>query len=159
MYKKDRKLLAKDILEEFKTHKNITQTQVESIPAVEIGATRHTGVTKSRKIPILEILPSQCKPWKHHDRDQAWLCKEKCQDLITSISKNGQMEPGLVRILHDDPQYSYEIIYGVRRWYACSQIPNQKFLAKVSMQNDKQCMVLMHSENADSKDISEFETL
>lgn len=127
------------------------------IPAAElITGKQSTRNEKIRKIPIREIKPSLCKPWNYHNRDLAWLNENMCSDLISSIAKNGQMEPGLVREI-DDPKYKYEIIYGVRRWYACSQIPNQKFLAQVTDASDKECMILMHIENADSKDITEFE--
>ena len=109
------------------------------------------------KLATKEIDPKRCKPWKFHNRDGAWLTKERCFDLINSIQKNGQIEHVLVRQIKDDPNYDYEIIYGVRRWFACSQIPNQKLLAKVTEADDKTCMILMHTENSDSKDISEFE--
>ena len=104
-----------------------------------------------------EIEPTRCRPWKYHNRDIAWLTKERCQDLIDSIKKNGQSDPILVRKIENEPDYDYEIIYGVRRWFACSMIPNQKVLVKFTDADDRTCMVLMHIENADSKDISEFE--
>lgn len=112
---------------------------------------------KSIHLMMEEVDPARCKPWAYHNRDIAWLTKERCQDLIYSIKKNGQNDPILVRRIVGDPNYDYEIIYGVRRWFACSMIPNQKVLVKFTDADDKHCMVLMHIENADSKDISEFE--
>lgn len=109
------------------------------------------------EILIREINPERCRPWKYHNRDVAWLTRERCKDLIHSIQKNGQNEPSLVREIKDDPEYDFELIYGVRRWFACSEIPGQKLLAQVTNADDKNCMILMHSENACSKDISEFE--
>jgi len=111
----------------------------------------------SEEMRILEIDPARCKPWQFHNRDIAWLTKERCLDLMLSIQKNGQLEPALVRKIKDDPEYDFEIIYGVRRWFVCSQIPNQKLLARITSADDKTCMILMHTENADSKDISDFE--
>ena len=108
-------------------------------------------------VPLKRVDPARCKPWKYHNRDIAWLTKELCQDLMHSIKKYGQMDPALVRKIQDDPHYDHEIIYGVRRWYVCSQTPNQKLLVRVIDEDDKTCMLLMHTENADSKDISEFE--
>lgn len=106
---------------------------------------------------LIEIDPHQCKPWVYHNRDLAWLTPKGCEDLINSIQKNGQIEPILVRKLSGDPHYNWEIISGVRRWFACSQIPNQKLLASIVTADDKTCMILMHAENAHSKDISDFE--
>jgi ParB family chromosome partitioning protein len=107
--------------------------------------------------PIIEIDPHRAKPWRYHNRDAAWLNVEHCQDLICSIQRNNQLEPVLVRALKEDPNHDFEIIYGVRRWFACTQIPNRRLLVRVTEADDKTCMVLMHTENADSKDISEFE--
>ena len=101
--------------------------------------------------------PMRCTPWKYHNRDVAWLTRDRCLDLIVSIQKNGQIEPAIVRRINDDPRYDFEIICGVRRWFACSEVPHQKFLVCVTNADDKTCMILMHAENADSKDISEFE--
>ncbi len=110
-----------------------------------------------KTLKLLEVDPKRCKPWKYHNRDKAWLKTDLCSDLIASIQKNGQIEPALLRKIKGDPLYDYEIIFGVRRWFACNQIPEQKLLAYLTQSDDKTCMVLMHAENADSQDISEFE--
>jgi len=114
---------------------------------------------KGRIHPILliDIDPTQCKLWPYHNRDSAWLTKERCADLIQSIQRQGQQVPILVRPLVEDSDADYEIIYGVRRAFACAQIPNQSVIARITDLDDKSCMILMHSENANSKDISEFE--
>ncbi len=67
------------------------------------------------------------------------------------------MEPVIVRALTPGSEFSFEIISGVRRWFACSQIPHRKLLARVIEAEDKTCMILMHAENTDSQDITEFE--
>jgi len=67
------------------------------------------------------------------------------------------MEPVIIRALAPGSEPSFEIISGVRRWFACSQIPNRKLLARVIESDDRTCMILMHAENADSQDITEFE--
>jgi len=124
-----------------------------------INTLGHANASEGRPLEIIikEIDPLRCKPWKFHNRDSAWLTKERCHELINSIQKDGQNVPALVRELKDDPNHDYELIYGVRRWFACLQIPNQKLLAQISDIDDKTCMILMHAENAYSKDISEFE--
>ena len=78
---------------------------------------------------------------------------ELCSDLIASIEKNGQIEPILVRHL----EAGFEVIAGVRRWFACSQIPGQRVWAEVIDADDRTCVILMHAENADARDISDFE--
>lgn len=111
---------------------------------------------KIKNHPI-EVDPNSCKPWKYHNRDTAWLTPHLCKDLISSIQKHGQNEPALLRRTEEGSHYDYEIIYGVRRWFACSQIKNQKLWGYVTQMDDKACALLMHIENADSRDISEFE--
>jgi ParB family chromosome partitioning protein len=120
-------------------------------------STSHSTENKYRTVLIREVNPIRCKPWKYHNRDMAWLTTERCADLIHSIQQHGQNEPALVREIKGDPNYDFELIYGVRRWFACSVIPNQKLLVQVTNVDDKTCMILMHSENACSKDITEFE--
>lgn len=111
----------------------------------------------ARELQMQKIDPTRCRPWKYHNRDSAWLTTEHCQDLINSIRKFGQNHPALVRAVTNDPNYDFELIYGVRRWFACSMIPNQTLLVQITNADDKACMILMHAENACSKDISEFE--
>ena len=126
-----------------------------SIPSTEIGAERRE-YGAHQKVVIKKVDPERCRPWKYHNRDLHWLTKERCSDLIDSIRSNGQLEPAGVRKVNDDPNFDYEIIYGVRRWFSCKYlgIPlNVRTLDK----SDRECMILMHIENADSKDISDFE--
>ncbi len=140
----------KDPLSEIKSKIKSKEPGLKAVPTIKFRDT----------YPLTELKavdPKRCKPWKYHNRDVAWLTKERCLDLIVSIHRNGQIEPAIVRKIEGDPDHDYEIICGVRRWFACTQIPNQKFLVCVTDADDKTCMILMHSENADSKDISEFE--
>lgn len=143
---------------EKKTNNAEVISEKQSLPAAELYS-GNSSVSKEniRRLPAVEVDPKLCRPWKFHNRDKDWLTKENCSDLIKSIEANGQIEPGLVRRLEDDPDYEYEIIYGVRRWYSVSQIKGKKFLARLSNASDRDCMVLMHIENADSQDISDFE--
>ncbi len=106
---------------------------------------------------LLEIDPASCVPWHYHNRDLEWLTPANCADLIDSIQRNGQIEPVILRAHAVDGTHPFEIISGARRWFACSQIPNQKLLARIIVANDRECMCLMHAENADSQDISPFE--
>ena len=121
------------------------------------GPVAPTASMPQYRMELLEIEPHHCRPWPHHNRDQAWLNRQRCADLISSIRSHGQMEPVIVRALTPGSEPSFEIISGVRRWFACSQIPHRKLLARVIEAEDRTCMVLMHAENADSQDITEFE--
>ena len=57
------------------------------------------------KLMLFELDPKRCKPWEYHNRDVAWLTKERCQDLIGSIQQSGQIDPVLVRKIENDPNY------------------------------------------------------
>ncbi len=109
------------------------------------------------KATFLELDPQCCKPWSYHNRDQACLSFEGCSDLIKSIQKHGQIEPVVVRAVQTGSGASFEIISGVRRWFACTQIKGQKLLARLTDADDRQCMLLMYADNADSQDISDME--
>lgn len=126
-----------------------------SIPAADAVNKADTSVLK--KQAFKEIDPARCRPWIHHNRSKLWLTSQKTGSLIESIRKEGQQELGLVRPISDDSGCDYEIIYGVRRWYACSQIEGRKFKARLTNASDEECARLMHLENEESKDISAFE--
>jgi ParB family chromosome partitioning protein len=126
-----------------------------SIPSTEVGMERK-DYGAHQKIVIKNIDPNRCRPWEYHNRDLHWLNKERCSDLIDSLNSNGQLEPAGVRKISGDPDFDYEIIYGVRRWFSCKFL-NIALKARVLDKSDRECMILMHIENADSKDISDFE--
>jgi ParB family chromosome partitioning protein len=126
-----------------------------AIPAVDAAQGADSAIQKVQKYK--EIDPKRCRPWTHHNRPKVWLTPETCAGLIESIKGEGQQELGLVRQVHDEDGVDYEVIYGVRRWYATSQIPGAKFKARISDDDDRQCAILMHFENEESADISGFE--
>lgn len=105
---------------------------------------------------IVSVDTECCQPWKYHNRDKIWLTKDNCKDLITSIAKVDQQVPVMLRRSKPGSNYEYDIIYGVRRWFACKQL-DKKLYARITEATDRECMILMHIENADSKDISDFE--
>ena len=103
------------------------------------------------------VEPSDCRPWKFHNRDNIWMSVDKCQDLISSIRKNGQKVPIFARKIEDDPDGKHwEIIAGRRRWFACNHL-GIKIRVKATDANDRECAILMNLENKDRNDISEFE--
>jgi len=103
------------------------------------------------------VEPSDCRPWKFHNRDNIWMNVDKCQDLISSIRKNGQKVPIFARKIDNDPDgKNWEIIAGRRRWFACNHL-GIKIRVKATDANDRECAILMNLENKDRNDISEFE--
>jgi len=136
---------------------SVQENSYDELVHVDAPKSLSSSTIERNKPDLIKIDPTRCYPWEFHNRDTAWLTKDRCKDLITSIREHGQVEPILVRTVKNDPNYDYEIIFGLRRWYACSQIPNQKILACVTEANDKTCAVLMHTENANRKDIMDFE--
>ncbi|MBS0380672.1 MAG: ParB/RepB/Spo0J family partition protein [Proteobacteria bacterium] len=105
---------------------------------------------------IFSVDPKRVRPWKYHNRTEAWYTRERCQDLIESIAKDEQQEPALARKLVGDPNFDYELIYGMRRRYAC-EVLNRKLKVRVVEADDTRAAVLMHIENADRQDITPME--
>lgn len=123
-----------------------------SIPAVDTQGPKAANVRKAVK----KIDPSRCRPWTHHDRNEWWLTPENAGGLVQSIKDHGQKQLGLVRPIANDPKCDYEIIFGVRRWYAC-QLAEIDFQAEVTHDDDATCARIMQDENALGEDISELE--
>jgi len=117
---------------------------------------------KGRSMPSLErenihaVDPKRCRPWKFHNRTDAWYTRERCQDLIESIVKDGQLEPALARRLEGEKDYDFELIFGMRRRFAC-EATGQKLKIRVIDADDARAAVLMHIENADRQDITPME--
>ncbi|MBL4866753.1 MAG: ParB/RepB/Spo0J family partition protein [Pseudomonadales bacterium] len=125
------------------------------IPAVDAVNGMDNSILK--KQAYKEIDPSRCRAWTYHNRSQLWLTTEKCGSLIESIRREGQQQLGLVRKLENSEEYDYEIIFGLRRWFACSSIEGRKFKARITSGDDKECARLMHLENEESQNITDFE--
>ena len=100
--------------------------------------------------------PRRCRPWKFHNRHPTWYTRERCGDLIEAIGKGEQLEPALGRRLEGDPNYDFELIYGMRRRFAC-EVLNRPLKVRVSTIADKEAAVVMHQENYDRQDITKME--
>jgi ParB/RepB/Spo0J family partition protein len=105
---------------------------------------------------IFQVDPRRCRAWSHHNRTAAWYSRDRCQDLIESIAKDGQQEPAVARKLVGDPNFDYELIYGMRRRFACEYL-NSRLKLRVIEADDARAAVLMHIENADRQDITPME--
>jgi ParB family chromosome partitioning protein len=105
---------------------------------------------------IFHVDPRRCRAWAHHNRTAAWYTRDRCQDLIESIAKDGQQEPAVARKLTGDSNFDYELVYGMRRRFACEFL-NARLKLRVIEADDARAAVLMHIENADRQDITPME--
>jgi ParB family chromosome partitioning protein len=125
------------------------------LPTAELALQGRTSPGLTRET-VLSVDPRRCRGWKHHNRTESWYTRERCEDLIRSIPRDGQQEPALARRLQKDADHDYELIYGMRRRYAC-EMTNTKLKIRVVDIDDAQAAVLMHLENADRQDITAME--
>jgi ParB family chromosome partitioning protein len=123
--------------------------------AAELALTGRTLPALERE-NIFVVDPRRVRPWKYHNRTAGWYTRERCLDLVESIAKDGQQEPVLARKLVGDPNFDYELIYGMRRRFACEHL-NTKLKLRVLDADDARAAVLMHIENADRQDITPME--
>jgi len=125
------------------------------LPAAELALTGRAAPELERE-NIFAVDPKRVRPWVHHNRGAVWYTRERCQDLIESIAKDEQQEPALARRLKGDANYDYELIYGMRRRFAC-EVLGRKLKLRVIEADDVRAAVLMHIENADRQDITPME--
>src|SRR5882724_3977249 len=88
------------------------------LPAADLAITGRTLPPLERE-NILSIDPKRVRAWRYHNRGDTWYTRERCQDLIDSIARDEQQVPAVARKLTGDPNFDYELIYGMRRRYAC----------------------------------------
>jgi len=133
----------------------------KAAPGRPVSAAAELALT-GRVVPPLErenifhVDPKRCRAWSYHNRTAAWYTRDRCQDLIESIAKDGQQEPAVARKLVGDPNFDYELIYGMRRRFACEHL-NARLKLRVIDADDARAAVLMHIENADRQDITPME--
>jgi ParB family transcriptional regulator, chromosome partitioning protein len=125
------------------------------VPAAELALTGRT-LPMAERTNILSVDPKRCRPWQYHNRSNAWYTKERCQDLIDSMVKDGQLEPALARKLNGDADFDFELVYGMRRRFA-AEFTHTKLKVRLTEADDAKAAVLMHIENADRQDITAME--
>ena len=126
-----------------------------TMPAAELALSGRAMPVLERE-NILSVDPRRCRPWRFHNRTAAWYTRDRCQDLIESIVKDGQLEPALARRVAGEADYDFELIFGMRRRFACEST-GQKLRIRVVEADDARAAVLMHIENADRQDITPME--
>src|SRR5271165_799254 len=114
------------------------------VPAAELALTGRT-LPMAERTNILSVDPKRCRPWKYHNRSNAWYTKERCQDLIDSMVKDGQLEPALARKLNGIADFDFELIYGMRRRFA-AEFTHTKLKVRLTDADDAKAAVLMHIE-------------
>lgn len=107
--------------------------------------------------------PEGCRPWRMHNRDLDHLNEDSCRDLIDSfLSAKKQRIPAIVRRLKDDPNFDFEIIAGVRRWWTVKWLrahhhPEFEYLVTIQSVTDEEAFRVSDVENRSRKDISDWE--
>jgi ParB/RepB/Spo0J family partition protein len=147
--------VAKQVKERAEPSPYVNSPAKPRLAAAELALTGRTTPTFERE-NILSADPKRCRPWKYHNRSNAWYTKERCQDLIDSIPRDGQREPALARKLNGDPDFDFELIYGMRRRFA-AEFTHTKLKVRLTEVDDAKAAVLMHIENADRQDITAME--
>ena len=109
------------------------------------------------------VAPERCRPWRMHNRDLDHLNEDSCRDLIDSfLSAKKQRIPAIVRRLKDDPNFDFEIIAGVRRWWTVKWLrahhhPEFEYLVTIQSVTDEEAFRVSDVENRSRKDISDWE--
>lgn len=107
--------------------------------------------------------PVRCRIWERHNRDYSALNEARCSDLIESILAQGKQEvPAIVRRVHNDPNFDYEVICGARRhwcvtWLRNNNHPEIRFLVEIRDLTDEQAFRISDLENRAREDLSDLE--
>jgi len=117
----------------------------------------HTPEAIDKAVPQ-QLPPEHCRPWRFHNRSDAWLVPAHQASLVESIGIDGQQQPGLVRELKAGAEKQYEIIFGMRRCAAC-KTAEKPFVARVLPADtpEQVCARLMHIENEERANVSDLE--
>jgi ParB family chromosome partitioning protein len=95
---------------------------------------------------IDEISPNRFQPRKYFD-------DEKLEELVTSISENGVIQPVVVQKLES----GYELLVGERRWRASKKLGLKKIPAIIREVSDAQALEIAVIENIHRQDLNPIE--
>lgn len=104
---------------------------------------------------IIEIEPDQVVASSIHDRFDEGYNAEAIAEIVQSMRDRGQIVPGLVRPLANQPG-RYQIVYGRRRLAAARQL-GVKFRAAVRELSDQEAVIFQGEENTAREDLSFIE--
>lgn len=103
----------------------------------------------SKKVCLIEIDKIKFNPYQPRGKSE----QKDLQELADSISKNGIIQPIVVRKI-DDADYEYEIIAGQRRLEAARLSGFEKVPAIVRQAKDREMLELSIVENIQRKDLN-----
>ena len=107
--------------------------------------------------------PARCRMWTGHNREYSLLNEERCADLIESMKSQGKQEiPAIVRRVHGEAEFDFEVICGARRhwtisWLRSHNYPDFKFLVDVREIGDEEAFRLADIENRAREDLTDLE--
>lgn len=111
---------------------------------------------KKIKTFLTYVNTGECKVWEGNNRLDETRNDDSLNDLITAIEAHGQIVPTFVRPAPEKSNYKYEVIYGSRRFAACSKL-GAKLLTQVGVVSDKDALIMMDAENNARKELSVYE--
>jgi len=120
-----------------------------------------SGALVSRAQELVD--PARCRMWSEHNRDYAALTEASCADLIESLKAQAKQEvPAIVRRLHGDPAYDFEVICGARRhwsvsWLRAHNYADFRFLVEVRDLTDEEAFRISDLENRARADLTDLE--
>lgn len=112
---------------------------------------------------IIEVDPRRVRIWEGNPRNYEKLTYNTALDLIEGIKvEGGQKIPAMVRRVHDNEIYDYEVIAGSRRHFAISWLranghPGLLFTAIVCSMTDEEAFRMTELENRVRKDVTDLE--
>ena len=104
---------------------------------------------------VSELAPAEILPSSIPDRFAGAYDEAAISELVASMRERGQIVPGLVRPLKDDPEH-YQIVYGRRRLAAAQKL-GLKFKAIIRPLDDAEAIVFQGEENSARNDLSFIE--
>lgn len=137
-------------------------------PAESVMASRSNALARLATGKVVTdrtefVDPDRCRPWRLHNRELDHLNEDTCRDLIDAfLSAKRQRIPAIVRRLQGDPDYDFEIVAGVRRWWTVKWLranhhPDFEYLVTIQRLTDEESFRVSDLENRSRKDISDWE--
>jgi ParB family chromosome partitioning protein len=111
------------------------------------GPDLQTEPEEIRSLPLSQVEPRQDQPRDNFD-------EERLQDLASSISRHGMIQPVIVRRLEDG---YYQIIAGERRWRAARMAGLPEIPVRVLEADDRSVSELALVENLQREDLNPME--
>jgi ParB family chromosome partitioning protein len=128
-----------------------------SMALMKEGMLRDELAELKRGKPIIAIDPRLIRPSAWANRHEDSFATKEFTELKEEIARAGEnVQPILLRPVHDGSPYKYEIVFGNRRHRACLElgISVNAFVVELS---DKQLVIAMEAENRGRHNLSPYE--